>query len=403
MRYMLAVTLVFANIGGWAIIAQTRNGTGLPASPGQPMPERIPGQIIQLPDAVRIRPTRPSAPMVNPELIASLRDRLKKQEEFQRTADFQLIASGVEHEMSRQADLCVRDRAACFERDRLRTIVTILKQADQRAPACGPAAEAYSKNYENDDPTEVVAANFDLNCLSAPVDRSFAGTNVDAAPLPNVFAGGGTVSAEQGALSAVGIMEQDGIPFCAGLLRNDKTFVTARHCAEDYMRAPGSVRVTVRSASGSRGPWPLGKILSQGEAGDTVRSDWAVIALNATTPIGAAATKLTRGSPFSEVTMLGFFRHFRATSAGGNSAQAGLRYPRAGMCQLIELQGECLRLACQTIRGFSGTPIFRPEDGAAGSPIAVLGFISQADQSSAQCAGLRLKGFTLAVSADAVG
>jgi hypothetical protein len=135
-----------------------------------------------------------------------------------------------------------------------------------------------------------------------------------------------------------------------------------------------------------------------------VRDDWIVLQIDTTEPIGAAETVLEREPSLGPVSLAGHYAHFNYASyaqAGAPEWRRGLRFPRPDLCQTIKVVGDCLQLACETVRGFSGTPVFRAAPAASGSAIPVVGFISQRAHSDAECPTGPLSP-TLAVSSAAV-
>lgn len=166
--------------------------------------------------------------------------------------------------------------------------------------------------------------------------------------------------------------------------------------------------VTVRAASGGRAPWKLAaEPVSQPEGhSDAVKDDWVVLRVVTTDAILARETVLQRLAKLDEVTLLGHYAYFPEVDYAPGTPQEnwrrGLRYPKAGLCQAIKVIGYCLQVACQTVRGFSGAPIFVKSADGSNDPLQVVGFVSQPDQDAGQCNGFELYGSSYAVSADAV-
>jgi hypothetical protein len=162
-------------------------------------------------------------------------------------------------------------------------------------------------------------------------------------------------------------------------------------------------RVIAQPVDG-RSEWKVGAIVGQGPS-EAVRDDWVVASLETDQPIGAAEIALVKLNQPAEVTVLSHFQgHAEVAYANVENVPSwhlGLRWPRAGLCQAVDVKLGCLQMFCQTVEGFSGSPIFRvrSEGGDARAPLEVVGFVSRpgADR-DAQC-GIVPTGTTTAVSA----
>ena len=101
------------------------------------------------------------------------------------------------------------------------------------------------------------------------------------------------------------------------------------------------------------------------------------------------------------VSLIGFFNGYTKIDYIDNSPKSNLikslRFPRDGLCNTLEVSSGCIHLACQTLPGFSGTPVFRSAY-EYGKPLAVVGFLSQEKTSESGCE-TRHKSGTFAVSA----
>ncbi len=286
----------------------------------------------------------------------------------------------------------------CNEARALGKVVSALRDAADLHPDCDAAARAYAKDYAFTNPTDAVTQAYDAACLGSLSPRYRGATAVAAEPVPAVFTGGpdGT-----GALSAVAILEASGTPFCGGLLRSDRTVVTARHCVERNQSAFDANLVTVRSATGQQ-TWPVASLpASPGSASQRVRDDWAVLKLSGTAPVAVVDVALARFDIAQALTLVGTFSGYPLMDYRDGSAgwRHSLRYPRAGMCQGLVMDSGCLVLTCQTVPGFSGAPIFRMT--GEGDTPTVVGFVSGTLSATTGCPAAGPYP-TLAVSADRV-
>jgi V8-like Glu-specific endopeptidase len=307
--------------------------------------------------------------------------------------------------LERLRESCLQGRN-CSEASALGRVVQALNDASTAYPDCSSAAVAYGAYYlDNGEPPADIARRYDLACLGSLEPRRVQGAEQRDA-LPAVYTAGGREGAAEGAFRAIGLLEADGIPFCAGLLRNDRTLVTARHCFEGPEGAFWQAgRVKVRPVDGRGGPWAIGSTLIRSGAAKSqaVPQDWAVVAIATTDPIAAPRVELAPRELPGEVTVLSYFRHHAHAEYGqGASAEPwrkGLRWPRPGLCQVEQVEPGCLRLVCQTVRGFSGAPVFDASPPPSGEPIKVVGFISQAATTPLAACGARSSVVTLAAAA----
>lgn len=217
------------------------------------------------------------------------------------------------------------------------------------------------------------AATWETQCLSevpqAEVGRAQASA-ADVSPL----------------LSSIGILFIGTAPHCSGLLTSDGRFITARHCVG--IGPYDNLMVRQASTNAMRGVRRLDQNTAPGVPGD-----WAVFALldapfagvrdypvgipkpgDRAYPVGMSLVSLNRLAPLTDVA-------------------AVIRTPSDGRCRVVVPANDCLQLACQTMPGFSGSPIFAtPSTG--GAPVLV-GLLSGGD--SGRCKGPLLPRATFAV------
>ena len=268
---------------------------------------------------------------------------------------------------------CARSNKDCDKALAYGNLVTALRDASSKHPSCNEAAELYAKDYEFTNPPNSVAVKYDASCLGSLSTRYRGFTQVVDEPLPPVFTGGADGN---GALSAVAILEDDSGPFCGGLLRNDRTVVTAQHCVTFKHTSFQENRVKVRSVTGSQAWSILPPPVAQA-ASSLVRDDWTILKLGGIEPVTVASTTLAKDFNLPEaLTFVASFSPFGLMDYRDNSPswRHSLRYPRAGMCHGLVVVNGCLVMTCQTVPGFSGAPIFRVSSG--GNAPTVVGFVS---------------------------
>lgn len=262
----------------------------------------------------------------------------------------------------------------------------------RNAPNCDLAADDFRKFYKDRLPVSPdVARAFDIYCLGSFAPR-LGDAGVDR---PSLLADAET----DGLLDIVGLLEVDGEVICAGLLRPNRKFITARHC----IRGTGNIPMKVRLASNRL---PAMKVharrpLTGSQLG--VAGDWAVLELEPGPILPIPTSRLTNLKFPEEVTIVGVYRNAQVDvyAPGVVAFERDLRFPRAGFCEAIEELSGCVQLACQTVQGFSGAPIISSR-GVDGS-VEVIGFLSSSDGNDTRCQkNVEVRNSTFAVSATAV-
>lgn len=290
-----------------------------------------------------------------------------------------------------------RNPFACGRAERFTRASNRLGAAASAAPTCEQAADDFRRDYRDGTPSSAVANAYDIACLGSFTARKDKAGAPVRAPRPAMLA---DADKPNDLLTAVGLLELDGKIVCAGLIRPDRKFMTARHC----VRLTGTDGFTVLSASGkvqgiglkvtNTAPWS--KI--------GVAADWAVIDLPAAGGLPIARTNIVALDAPAEVTVIAAYPYADQTDyvTADPMPLRALRYPRDGMCQALVAYNGCLQLACQTVRGFSGAPIFssRKPDGS----YDVVGLVSGSEGNDAKCSGTeQVANSTFAVSASAFG
>lgn len=323
---------------------------------------------------------------------------IKRNEQFQIPSGPATAAENINTTAREFAQSCATRGENCTEARAFGKVVSALRNSANMHPDCDAAARAYAKDYDFANPTDAVTQAYDAACLGSLSPRFRGATAVAAEPVPAVFTGGpdGT-----GARSAIAILEASGTPFCGGLLRNDQTVVTARHCVQRNQSAFDAKRVTVRSATGQHIWQVASPPASSGSVSQRVRDDWAVLKLSGNAPVAVVDVALARFDIAQELTLVGTFSGYPLMDYRDGSAswRHSLRYPRAGMCQGLVVDNGCLVLTCQTVPGFSGAPIFRMT--SENETPTVVGFVSGTLSATTGCPAAGPYP-TLAVSADKI-
>ncbi|ADG09414.1 hypothetical protein Cseg_0908 [Caulobacter segnis ATCC 21756] len=329
---------------------------------------------------------------------------LRRNETIQRPLNPSYGAKYLEKELKTLESECALKLGSpsCQRARDLNRSLTSMRDAISLHPDCSAAADAYLGYYPKSRPPASIAARFDLACLGSYEPRAQGGSYSPDIP-PAILARSST-----SALAAVGLLEDENGPFCAGLLRNDRTLITARHCFEGARNvAWTSGKVWVRPADGRAAPWPVAPRFKDHGSGQAVEADWAVVEILTTDAIAAPATNLRQEAAAGPVSLVAYFDDHKAADYGPAVSSApswrkGLRWPREGFCQVYrEEKTKCVKLLCQTVEGFSGTPVFMNTT-AADQPLQVIGFISRPSMAEDAACGVRETYVTTATASSAV-
>jgi len=323
--------------------------------------------------------------------IEQLRKRLEK---FTRPIGPETASQNLITEINKLRPACRTSLTSpCAFLNSLQGSADRLAVAAAAAPDCELASARFGEVYTRGrDVWSEAARAFDMACLGSFAPRQGDGVGTRPEVLTN--------AETDGTLDVVGLLEANGEIICAGLLRPDRKFITARHCIEGR----GSIPLKVRFASKAH---PVMNVqgrpqhLPWSELG--VKADWAVLELEPGPPLPIPASRLTRLRQPRAVSLVGFFRYVQPDvyAPGSVSFERDLRFPRDGFCEAIDVLSGCLQLACQTVPGFSGTPIIASR-GADGS-VEVIGFLSRSEGNDSQCrSSIDIRNSTFAVSASVV-
>lgn len=374
-------------------------GLPQPKKKGWPQPRHPDLESLGLPQA-----DPDLLPQANRQtLLERMLDRLQR---MQRTFEPDVVVNSLDALIREQDNECPLFTESCRERDELKAVRALIAAGSAGARDCNAAAKAFDPFLDKLNPPETVARQFDMACLGSIEPRLVDGRPETPLPRPAVLDAGGAVAGRQGALTAIGLIEVAGVPFCGALLRNDRTLVTARHCHTMALQQFAEGKATVRPLSGGRGPWKVvgTPIDTPSGPAESVQADWIRLRIDTTDAIGAADVRMVADVPRRSVTLVGHFAPFHHASGpppAGEGWRRGLRFPRAGLCVVVTASARCVQLACQTVKGFSGTPLFQVDPARPDQPLHVVGLISRPQQQSAGC-GLDGRQYTLAVPAAAI-
>lgn len=329
---------------------------------------------------------------------------IRKNQQVQQPSQPQVIAATLDARTAALSTGCTSSTLlACQQRDALYGAAADLRAGLFAADGCDAAAKAFAPYYRSANPPEAISRDYDMACLgSIQIRREGAGIETPKTAPPILAAG--LRDPANGIMAMIGILERDGNPICGSLIRPDRTVVTARHCYDKNRSAFDAHSVTVRPASGLAGPWSITGVKAKPAVdSDAAADDWIVLHAASARDFAVPASTFVPMPLAGAVTVIGHFAHFKNVGYQDESApvwKKGLRFPRTGLCQSVQAVRGCLQIACQTVRGFSGAPIFLPSAGSDGKP-QVVGFISQDYSAQAKCPPALIGG-TLAVASDQI-
>lgn len=284
---------------------------------------------------------------------------------------------------------------SCIRANELKNASNRMLTAAGKYSNCGNAAADFRRSYRTGLPSDEIAIRYDLECLGSFVPRLGDGPIPLAEQKPQMLMGESGISL----LSTIGLLEVGGKPRCAGLLKSPNLFITAKHCLKFVSSSGVKVSAVNGSFAGSRAvrlSTPQSNALG-------VPGDWVAFRLSEIGHTEFAKTNLTQLTEPKEVNIVAWYPFHKKTlySKATSSPLKQLRFQRAGLCQAIESSSGCLQIVCQTIRGFSGAPIFsgRKGDGS----FDVVGFVSGNDGANSRCVATEdIPNSTMAVSAELI-
>ncbi|WP_226632748.1 trypsin-like serine peptidase [Novosphingobium profundi] len=279
----------------------------------------------------------------------------------------------------------------CREGNALQGAAVGLLKAGTVYPECAPAARTFRRYYKSGTPSSQVSSRFDLHCLG-----SFAPRLGEGADDPRQTA---RKTSSLAILSAVGLFAADGIIRCSGLFYRPSFFITASHCLDD---ASGK-KFTVSAADGSFQGQLVSFVNGNPRPTDEVQKDWVVFRLDDAEGFDFPEIRLEKLPSPREVNIVKYYP-FGGDTQLGRATPAHfrhLRFQKPGMCQALMSASGCLQIACQTIRGFSGAPIFNAD--ASSENLVVYGLVSGSRNNGGSCpSNYDITDTTMALSAEQI-
>lgn len=291
---------------------------------------------------------------------------------------------------------------------RLRDIASRLQHSDFKD--CSPAARAYDLAAQAHDlpAMKLHGPKVDAHCLRSLLHWRRLDGEFRTDPIPPLLEG--TVTS---GLAALAILERQTYSgeiayVCGGLLRPGNRVLTAAHCFGEFPAHRSALeegRLRLRLARDPQGPsWAVKSLNQPWRNPEPVQSDVVELEILSDQIIPVPASEFVAFQEQTDPLVLGYFPHFDSTREieGDNAPLSkfptwyrGLRWSRPGLCHAINAADRCVRLLCQTINGYSGSPVFDQNAHQPGQPLRVLGLVSRPDHSQAAC-GAFLEYSTLA-------
>lgn len=263
--------------------------------------------------------------------------------------------------------------------------------------ACSTAADEYLQYYSPAYSWKAprnITAKYDLSCLDSVSQRKYdIGLTQDHSQPFQIDTFYEMVKYN------VGLLEVSGSPICGGLIHKRKKFITSAHCYYEYRSYYKEGNVKVRSIAGISEPWIITTPDIINSYSTKVKNDWIAFDLKIESIENIKET-VFESIPRGAVSLIGYFSGHEDSEyllKDEPMWKQGLRAPKNGTCNVLNSQSGCLHLACQTVPGFSGTPIFKQELNS-GNALSVIGFVSREYRNDSGC-GSGFNFTTLATSA----
>lgn len=271
------------------------------------------------------------------------------------------------------------------------TLYAALAQTEQtngQYSECDRAAHDYNTFVRPSDSTAShsrkfeIGLRYDINCLAGMHARLGPNlTLVERSELPSNLRASGV-------LQAIGFLRDDEGFFCSGLIRPGNRFLTAKHC---FVGRKADFQFGFISFQRAADPERTYNIQLPGGTSDEaiaaisdvvgVVDDWIELEIVSDTDLAAPSVSFAEPQLFAPITVFGPYRAPPASEAlesvDFKNPTLALRWPRPGFCYAIKDHEQCVSLMCQTVGGFSGSPVFNLAT-PAGSPLEVIGIISGA-------------------------
>lgn len=194
----------------------------------------------------------------------------------------------------------------------------------------------------------------------------------------------------------IGILTDARQPFCSAYVWDETHLITARHCFYDAIAKPragvldqlakAEIRFERLSEPGvqytaTRLIEPAGLDLVDYDPVST-RVDFVYLQASRSISVARPAPTVADAAPWTAAFVAGYFPYASPVSSDGTglSASQSIRWAKAG-CAVIATRGACVYHACQSVRGFSGAPIFALR----GATLEFVGLHTEANGGSGEC------------------
>jgi hypothetical protein len=258
----------------------------------------------------------------------------------------------------------------------------IWRQCEEVALSFRGQLQSYEKNVSSlaRPPDELLAEarRYESICLAGPAHGSVG------------------LAANDALRERIGTLAVAQQPFCSAYLWDPTHLLTARHCFQervgvarpDVLRQLGEGEIRFERLSEPGVAYEVVRLIEPAGLSAvsrdpiSTRIDFVYLELSQAVTASSPAPAIADAQPWATALVAGHFPYASPVAADGTalSASHSIRWGKVG-CVVKRTSGACVYHACQSVRGFSGAPIFALQ----GETVQFVGLHTEANGGSGEC------------------